>query len=339
MTDLIPANEQLRLPGANVELAPTPRDPILRDGIATLYRFRSGSAAAPSRTAPVLLVPSMINRWYVLDLRRGSSVAEACVGAGLDTWLLDWGVPKDEDRYFTWEEAVARLDRMVRRVLRVTGAKQVTVLGYCMGATLASVHAALEPSSYAGFINLLGPLDFSHAGLLGLMTDPRWFDAEVVAQAGNVSAQQMQAGFTLLRPTQQVSKLVTLADKIQDPAFRQSYDALETWASDNIPFPAAAYRTYITQLYQQNLLIKGQHFVGGRRVDLKQITCPLLTIAADKDTICPPAAAGALNAAVGSKQTTLVNVPGGHVGAVVGSRAAEKLYPALVGWMRERSWN
>lgn len=339
MTDLIPANEQLRLPGAEVELAPTPRDVLLRDGTATLYRFRSNVPAGAPRTAPVLLVPSMINRWYVLDLRRGFSVAEACVAGGLDTWLLDWGVPRDEDRYLTWEEAVQRLDRMVRRVLRVTGAKQVTLLGYCMGATLSAVHAALEPSRYAGFVNLLGPLDFSHAGLLGLMTDPRWFDAELVAAAGNVSPQQMQAGFTLLRPTQQLSKIVTLVDKAFDPAFRQSFDALETWASDNIAFPAAAYRTYITELYQQNLLIQGKHYVGGRRVDLGQITCPLLTISAEKDTICPPAAAGALNAAVGSKQTTLVNVPGGHVGAVVGSRAAEKLYPTLVGWMRERTWN
>lgn len=322
-----------------VTLMPTPRSTVLTDGPASLYRFMPPEGTVMADAPPVLLVPSMINRWYVLDLRPGSSVAEAFVAAGLDTWLLDWGAPEDHDRYFTWGEALQRLDRMLRRVRRETGKKQVSVLGYCMGATLASVHAALYPELYAGFVNLLGPIDFSEAGMLGRMTDPRWFDAEVVAAAGNVSPEQMQSGFKLLRPTQDVAKAVTLLEKAFDPVFRQSYQALETWAGDNVAFPAAAYTTYIQDLYQGNKLVQGQHHALGRRVDLKHITCPLLTVAAEKDTICPPKAAVALNQAVGSKQAKVLNVPGGHVGAVVGSKASAKLYPELIGWMKERTCN
>jgi len=318
-------------------LMPTPRSTVLEDGPAKLYRFHAATDVALVDAAPVLLVPSMINRWYVLDLRKGCSVVEAFVNAGLDVWCLDWGTPEDHDRYFTWADALARLDRMLRRVIRETGRPKVSVLGYCMGATLSSVHAALHPERYAGFVNLLGPIDFSKSGLLGLMTDPRWFDAEAVAEAGNVAPHQMQAGFKLLRPTQDLAKLVIVIDKAFDPAFREAYEALEAWAGDNIAFPAAAYTTYIEELYQQNLLVQGQHYVGGKRVDLKQITCPLLTVAADKDTICPPNAAVAINAVVGSKDTKVLAVPGGHVGAVVGSKAADKLYPALITWMKERN--
>jgi polyhydroxyalkanoate synthase subunit PhaC len=104
-------------------IAPTPKDTVLRDGKASLYRFR-GSAAAGSHV-PVLLVPSMINRWYVLDLREGASLATALsVKAPWDTYCLDWGIPEDEDRYFTWDDVVARLDRAVRRVLRLTGSNK-----------------------------------------------------------------------------------------------------------------------------------------------------------------------------------------------------------------------
>ncbi|MFZ5443734.1 MAG: alpha/beta fold hydrolase [Myxococcota bacterium] len=321
----------------DVTMMPTQKSTVLTDGPASLYRFTPLNDVAPAKAAPVLLVPSMINRWYVLDLRPGSSVAEALVKAGLDTWLLDWGAPQDEDRYFTWAEGVQRLDRMLRRVRRETGKDKVTVLGYCMGATLSSVHAALHPELYAGFINLLGPIDFKESGQLGRMVDRRWFDAEVVAEAGNVSPQQMQSGFKLLRPTQDASKLVTLVDKLFDPSFRTAFKALESWASDNVAFPAAAYTTYIGELYQENQLVQGKHHVLGQQVDLKKIVCPLLTIAADKDTICPPKAATALNAAVGSAETKVLPVPGGHVGAVVGSKAAEKLYPALVDWMKARA--
>jgi polyhydroxyalkanoate synthase len=318
-------------------LMPTPRSTVLEDGPAKLYRFHPATDVALVDAAPVLLVPSMINRWYVLDLRKGASVAEALVNAGLDTWCLDWGAPEDHDRYFTWADALARLDRMMRRVIRETGKPKVTVLGYCMGATLSSVHAAMHPERYAGFINLLGPIDFTRAGMLGHMTDPRWFDAQAIAEAGNVAPHQMQAGFKLLRPTQDVSKMVTLMEKAFDPVFKESYEALEAWANDNVAFPAAAYTTYIEELYQKNHLVQGKHYVGGKRVDLKNIVCPLMTIAADKDTICPPDAAKAINTAVGSNDTKVLAVPGGHVGAVVGSKAAEKLYPALITWMKERN--
>lgn len=324
---------------APATLMPTPRGTVLEDGPAKLYHFEPKAGVRPSRAPPVLLVPSMINRWYVLDLRRGSSVAEAFTDAGLDTWCLDWGAPQPCDRYFTWADAVARLERMVRRVKRETGQPKLSVLGYCMGATLASVHAALYPQHYAGFVNLLGPIDFSEAGHLGRMTDPRWFDAAAVAEAGNVAPQQMQAGFVMLRPTQNVSKPVTVLDRAFDPAFRESFEVLEWWANDNVAFPAAAYETYITELYQQNRLVQGTHRVAGKAAKLSAINCPVLTIAAEKDTICPPKAATALNSAVGAGNTAVVSVPGGHVGAVVGSKAAQKLYPTLVNWMKERTCN
>jgi hypothetical protein len=100
------------------------------------------------------------------------------------------------------------------------------------------------------------------------MTDPRWFDVDAIADAGNMSAAQMQAGFSQLRPTAQLAKWVTFADKAQDPDKRDAFVALETWASDNIAFPAEAYRRYIRELYQENLLVRGEHAVRGERVDL-----------------------------------------------------------------------
>src|SRR5690349_8605397 len=96
-------------------LAPTPRGAVVTDGTATLYRFLGRAPDGP-RT-PVLLVPSLINRWYVLDLRPGASVVEALIAGGLDVWLLDWGVPEDEDRYRSWTDVLDRLARMARRVL------------------------------------------------------------------------------------------------------------------------------------------------------------------------------------------------------------------------------
>lgn len=313
---------------------PTPKDVVFRNGTASLYRFRT--ATGPNEEGPVvLLVPSMINRWYVLDLREGASVARAFVDAGFDTFLLDWGIPEDEDRYMTWDDVVKRLDRFVRRTRRIRNVEQIGLLGYCMGATLCGVYLATEPEGVAAFANLAGPFDFSKAGLLGDMVNPEWFDVDAVSDAGNVRPVQMQSGFVAMRPTGDVSKLVSWMDRGHDDAFRESFAALDEWASDNIAFPAEAYRTYISELYQQNLLVQGQHWVGGKRADLANITCPVLTIAASKDHICPQEAAAGLNAHVGSTRKDSIVVRGGHVGAVVGSKAATELYPRMTTWFAQ----
>ena len=328
-----------------MELAPTPKDTLHRDGTAALYRFRRPEAAPVAGSdggnpqtpgLPLLLVPSMINRWYVLDLRRGASMADALTRAGIDTFCLDWGIPEDEDRYLEWADVLDRLSRAVRAVRRATGAPRVGILGYCMGGTLASIWSALHPDQVAALVNLAGPIDFSRAGFLGEMVDRRFFDADAIAAAGNMSPHQMQAGFTALRPTTQISKWVGLLDRGLDPAARESFQALEAWSGDNIPFPGAAYATYIGELYQQNLLVQGRHHVRGQRADLSSVRCPVLTVVADRDAICPPAAATALNDRVGSTDKEVLTVAGGHVGAVVGGKAPKVLYPALASWFKKR---
>lgn len=312
-------------------LAQTPRDEYPLEGGARLYRFHGGPR---SIARPILLVPSLINRWYVLDLRPGASLVEALVGAGFDVWLLDWGVPQAEDRYLDWDAVLRRLGRAVRRVQRETQ-PSIALLGYCMGGTLTTIFAAQNPE-LAALVTLAAPIDFSRGGLLRQMVDPSWFDADAIADAGNVAPSQMQAGFTALRPTLDAAKLVSMPDLATDARARNAFLALEEWAGDNIPFPAEAYRRYIRELYQGNELVAGTHRANGKPALLGAIRCPTLVITASRDTICPAAAATALLQHVGSTDTAVVEVPGGHVGAVVGSKAAREMYPALIRWLAPR---
>jgi len=313
-------------------LAPTPRDELALEGGARLYHFRG----AARTSQPLLLVPSLINRWYVLDLRPGASLVEALVGAGFDVWCLDWGIPEDEDRYLDWEAVLARLARATRRVRRESGAERIGLLGYCMGGTLAAIHTAQYPDEVAALITLAAPIDFQRGGQLRCMVEPSWFDADAIADAGNVSPVQMQSGFVALRPTLELGKLASLPELATDASARSAFLALDAWASDNIPFPAAAYRRYISDLYQGNELVLGAHRVRGREVALGAITCPTLVITASRDQICPPPAALALLEHVGAADRSSLDVAGGHVGAVVGSRASREMYPALTKWLAPR---
>lgn len=315
-------------------LAQTPRDELPLEGGARLLHFRGDAAATIAR--PILLVPSLINRWYVLDLRPGASLVEALVRAGFDVWCLDWGVPEAEDRYLDWDSVLRRLGRAARRVQRETAAKSIGLLGYCMGGTLSAIHVAQHPDTIAAFVTLAAPIDFSLGGMLRRMVDPAWFDADAIADAGNVAPSQMQAGFTALRPTLDLAKLVSSPDLATDSRQRAAFLALDAWASDNIPFPGEAYRRYITEMYQGNELVLGAHRANGRAVSLGAIRCPVMTITASRDQICPGAAATALLKHVGTKDTAILEVPGGHVGAVVGSKASTAMYPKLAEWLAPR---
>jgi polyhydroxyalkanoate synthase len=258
-------------------------------------------------------------------------------GTPWDTYCFDWGVPEDEDRYEGWDHIVTRLERAVRFVRRASGAEQVALIGYSMGATLSAIYAALRPEHVAALVNIAGPIDFSDSGKLGRMVDPRWFDAEAMASAGNISAEQMQSAFLALRPVDALSRWVKAMDEACDSEARAATAALEAWASDTIPFPAAAYVTLIRDLYQQNRLVRGEHFVRGERVELAKITCPHLSVVADRDGVCPPASVVALGEFASSSVRDVQTIPGGHVGAVTGALAATEFYPALVAWLTQHA--
>src|SRR5688500_4284484 len=106
--------------------AVTAKDTIHREGNAAIYRFRRPELRPAGRT-PILMVPSLINSWYVLDLLAGNSVASA-LSSRFDTYCLDWGVPNDEDRYLGWEALLHRIRRAVLRVRRDSGADEVALL-------------------------------------------------------------------------------------------------------------------------------------------------------------------------------------------------------------------
>ncbi len=317
-----------------MDIAPTERDTIFQNGTADLYRFRP-SEGRETDGPPVLLVPSLINRWYVLDLRPGASLVEVLVDKGFDTYCIDWGIPEDEDRFLEWSEVLDRLRRMVSRTRRHAETDELGMLGYCMGGTLCAIHMALHPDDVDSYVSLTAPVDFDEAGKLGRMVDERWFDAEAVAEAGNVHPRQMQSGFTALGPTGQISKWVRLFDRMPDREYLESFRTLETWVNDNVPFPASAYETYISELYQQNRLVRGEHRVRGEQVDLSNIDASLLTIAASADHICPPRAARPLNDLVSSDRTEYEVVSGGHVGSLVGSKGPKQLYPTISEWFED----
>jgi polyhydroxyalkanoate synthase len=295
------------------------------------WRLLRFAPATPRFATPILMVPSLINRWYVLDLGPQRSLIEWLVAQGHEVFCIDWGTPGDEDRYLTWDDIAGRyIGRAVRIAARYGRSGQAHVLGYCLGGTLAVSYVAAFPEYVASLLALAAPIDFEHAGIMAQWTRTPTFDVRAILEAfGNVPWPLMQASFNMLRPTLRAAKTVALLDRAWDDEFLEGFLATEHWGHDNVSFPGACYARYIEELYRGNRLIRGGFTVAGRPSELHRITCPVLALAFADDHIVPLASAAPLVDRVASRDKQLVVQSGGHVGAVVSRKAADRLWPVM----------
>lgn len=287
---------------------------------------------------PVLLVPSLINRHYVLDLMPGKSFVEYLLGRGHDVFMIDWGTPSDEDRYLTFDEICDRyLGRAIRVATRTSESESVHLLGYCLGGTLTAIHTAAHPERVASLTALAAPIAFHDDGILSKWTRTKTFDVNaLVGGFGNVPWQLMQSAFHMLRPTMNLSKAVHVLDRAWDDEFLDGFLAIETWGNDNVSFPGECYRRYITELYRDDALLRGEFRLGGHDVHLERITCPTLVVTFEHDHIVPWQSAAILLDRVGAQDKDRIHLGGGHVGAVVSKKAASALWPKLSEFWAQR---
>jgi polyhydroxyalkanoate synthase len=318
------------------QVGTTPADIVHRENKWKLLRYRG--ANPPKHLTPVLLVPSLINRHYVLDLLPGKSMAEDLVRAGHDVFCIDWGTPGDEDRFVTFDDVCDKyIGRALRYVAKSSPRAKAHVLGYCLGGTLATIHAAARPEHVASLTLLAAPVQFTNDGPLAVWTrSPNFSVGSIVQGFGNVPWQLMQGAFHLLRPTLTLTKLVGVIDKAESDEFLDGFFAIETWGNDNVSFPGECYKKYIEELYRNDALIRGTFRLSGIPVHLERIACPVNCVVFTHDNIVPWESAAILMDRIASTDKHLAKLAGGHVGAVVSRSAQKNLWPKLSAFWAER---
>jgi polyhydroxyalkanoate synthase len=324
-------------------IAQTPKELVWTLNKAKLYRYVPVLPPEARHPVPLLLVFALMNRPSILDLRPGHSFVEYMVGQGYDVYLLDWGVPGLEDKDLKLDDyAVDYLPRAIRKMKAITHSAEFSLLGWCIGAILTTIYAALRPDD--GLRNLLlltAPLDFSNRQNLTFArwTDEKYFDIDqVLAAFGNIPGEMIDYGAKALRPMENyIGNYLKLWDNIDNARAVESWHAMNTWVTDTIPMAGAAYRQLIVDLYRNDRLMQGKLSIRGNMVDLKQLRANLLTVIAEGDHITPPCQSEAILSKVGSADTELYRIPGGHIGIMAGSNAHKQTWPHINGWLAPRS--
>ncbi len=319
-----------------VDIASTPKTAVYHEDKLTLYRYNRDTEA--TYKTPVLIVYALVNTYKMLDLQPDRSYIKNLLNAGLDVYLIDWGNPTKADRYLSIEDYVnSYINNCVDTIRKINHVEKVNILSICQGGTLSVIYSCLHPEKVKNLVTHVTPIDFStNDGLLFRWSKDMDFDKLVEGYNGLIPGDFLNQGFDMLKPMMKIQKQKAMVSTLDDKEKLLNFLRMERWISESPNQAGECFRQFMKELYQQNKLIKGTLEVGGKKVDLKDLTCPLLNIYATEDHLVPPAATKPLNDLVGSKDKELYSFKGGHIGVFVGSKSQKELAPAVTEWLKKR---
>ena len=332
-----------RLVTTNAKIAQTPKEVIWALNKAKLYRYVPVVPQEKRHKIPLLLVFAIMNRPHVLDLRPDHSFVEYMLRHGYDLYLLDWGAPGPEDRNLKFDDyTLEYLPRAIRKVKSVSGSEVFSMLGWCLGALISTLYAALRPENgLKNLVLLTAPLDFTDktAGGFARWTSHEAFDPDKIVDAfGNVPGEMIDYGAKALKPVENfVGSYLNLWDNINNPKVVESWHSMNTWVRDTIPMAGGAFRQLINEFYKENRLMEGTLVIKGERVDLGKLTANVLNVIAEADHITPPCQSEGIMSRIGSPDKEVFRVHGGHIGIMAGSGAEKTTWPHIEEWLAARA--
>jgi polyhydroxyalkanoate synthase len=316
-------------------IAPTPYDVVYESDRVKLKHYKPAEVKFKT---PLFVCYAMVNRETMLDLQSDRSVVTTFLNQGLEVYMIDWSYPTRKDRYLTIDDHVnGYMDEMIDFVLEKHGIPQVHLMGICMGGTLCIMYTALHPEKVKNLVTTVTPVDFdTDKGLLNVWA--KSLDADALVDAyGNIPGDILNVAYLLLNPARLlIDKYVGFLENVHDKDFVENFVRMEKWIFDSPDLPAEAFREFIKKLYHENLLVQNKMTLGGKLIDLKKITMPVINIYAKLDHLVPYTSSEKFLNYVGSTDKTDVCLHTGHIGIYVSSKMQQEFAPRILRWLKER---
>ena len=308
-----------------------------RHGAARLLDYGSGSPKGekgPAAGPTVLIVPSLINRYYILDLMRERSFVRYLAAQGLRPLVLDWGEPGAAERDFTLSDYITGpLTEAASAAVALTGGP-VAVCGYCMGGLLALALALRRPADTACLALLATPWDFhaerrEEAEFLGSLME---FLPLLSGTSDPVPVSVIQSLFMALDPFLAERKFIRFAGLDPKGEAARSFVALEDGINDGVPLARQVALECARSWYRDNDPARGAWQVAGRPVRPQQVTAPSLVVLPSRDRIVPPRSAEPLATAI--PHAAVLRPPSGHIGMMASIAAPAAVWKPIAQWLR-----
>ncbi|PLT33275.1 alpha/beta fold hydrolase [Bacillus sp. V5-8f] len=299
-------------PKPDIEHAP--RQMVWRKNKSVLWHY---PAKEKKYDIPLFFVYSLLNKPYILDIGPGNSVIGGLAELGYDVYLLDWGSPAYEDKGISIETYILDyLERAVKRALRHSRAEEISLIGYCLGGTISAIFTSITNLPIKNLVLATVPIDYS----VGIIPE-KWLEA---LNNGTLSVDRLADVYGVIPPEFTysmfrglspiyVSPYVNLVSRAHDDRYVDKWRRMDKWTRDTGSFAGAAFKQMFNDLYRDNKLMKGELVIGGKKVDLKNITCPLFVVSSSNDNLVMEAQSLPIMDLVGSEDKTYNLIEAGHV--------------------------
>jgi polyhydroxyalkanoate synthase subunit PhaC len=298
-----------------------------------LYHYQP--KAKKINSTPLLVVFATVNRPEILDLFPERSFIGGLLENGMDVYLLDWGYPDLGDKTLSISDYVINyLRHCVEFIIHQNQLKKINLLGICQGGVLCLCYAALS-SSIKNLVLISTPIDFhTRDNTIGKFLNT--IDFETATQMmGNISGSWLTQFFISLRPFELVGKkYLRYVDNLNNEALTERFLRVEKWLYDAPDQAGAAFTEFAIDFYKKNKLIKGDIAIHGKKINLADVTIPILNVMARDDEIVPMSASRVLKKYVGSKAYSQRIFPSGHIGIYVSDKVGKRMSKAIAGWLK-----
>jgi polyhydroxyalkanoate synthase len=240
---------------------------------------------------PLLIVPPMINKFYIVDLAPGRSLAGFLVAQGHQVFVMSWRNPDARHRDWDLDTYGGAIVAALDAVRAITGAGRASVCALCSGGIAAAMVAA--HLNVAGLLGKLASLclgvavlDQEQAGTAVAIIDETTAAAAAAASAarGYLDGRRLAEVFAWLRPDDLIWNywVNNYLQGRPPPAFDILY-----WNADTTRLPAALHRDFIGLARANALTRPGQATMLGSPVDLSKVDVDAYVIAGVADHLCP----------------------------------------------------
>lgn len=293
--------------------------------------------AAKKDLPAILLVPSMVNRAYILDLVPERSMLRWLGEQNVRPYILDWGEGvEDEGQQSIEDIALQRLVPAIEFVAQENGGK-ACVLGYCMGGTLVAGAAQNAAQFISSLVFLAAPWDF-HAGTRTMLGQVQFWAPSAfpaIAEKGHLPMDWMQVLFASLAPGSAAKKFASFADMDQDSDEARLFVAVEDWLNDGVDLPGPVAQQCIKEWFFENATANQKWEVGGEAVNPAKLDIPALIITSKRDRLVDYDTA--VSVSEGMKRKRIIDTGTGHIGMIAGSSAVEKVWAPIADWVKKNS--
>jgi len=303
---------------------------VFENEVMQLLQYRPLTNEVHER--PLLFVPPCINKYYILDLQPENSLIRYAVEQGHTVFVVSWVNPDAALGHLGWDDYIEQGPiRAMEVALDISGAKQLNVLGFCVGGTIVATAlatlAARGKHPAASLTLLTTMLDFTDVGVIDVFVDEQQVAQreQSIAEGGLMPGRDFAATFSSLRPNDLVWNYVenNYLKGEEPPAFDLLY-----WNSDSTNLPGPMFCYYLRHMYLQNELRKpGKLRVSGDPIDLTKLALPAFLYASREDHIVPWGSAYLTTGLINKgkrKQNRFILGASGHIAGVINPPAKKK---------------